>query len=54
MGFVRFQVVHPYSSTNTITTWKISSFISSERSSFHLSGVKVNKLDCEIGICEFE
>ena len=34
--FFRISVVYPYSSTDTITTWKKSCFILTERSDFHL------------------
>ena len=34
--FISIQVVHPCSSSDTATTWKKSSFISSERSDFHM------------------
>ena len=36
MRFVSVQVVHLYSSTDTVTTWK-KSFISSKRSYLHIS-----------------
>ena len=44
MCFVRIQVVHPYSRTNTETVWKKSCLIFSERSDLH----RINNLSIEV------
>ena len=36
MYFISIQVVHPYSSTNTVIAWKKSCFILSKRSDFYM------------------